>query len=122
MGYPLKPFTGTLSIYSSDVEGLKELMSTILKENEIKDSSPVWLFHSSPEWTKDFVQLGLSMADFEGVVEIWFDSVEDLEALYCSPEHVAEMMPDEAMFVNLERSGVMMGYDSVETEKFTAAF
>ncbi|KAL3683802.1 hypothetical protein R1sor_001824 [Riccia sorocarpa] len=185
MGYPLNPFTGALSIYSSDVEGLKELISTILKENEVKDSAPVWLvgndekkitktpkdpskplvklmglivrnpnltipqfhshwsgphaalfcskpltqervviykqFHSSPEWTKDFAQLGLSIAEFEGVVEVWFETVEDLEALFCNPEHVEEMMPDETIFINSEGSGVMIGSDSVETEKFIAA-
>ncbi|KAL3687128.1 hypothetical protein R1sor_013437 [Riccia sorocarpa] len=184
-GYAMKPFIGALSIYSSDVDGLKELISTILKENEVKDSSPVWLvgndedkitktpkdpskplakfmalivrnpnlttqqfhshwsgphaalfcgqsvsqekvviykqFHSSPEWTKDFVQLGLSIAEFEGVVEVWLETAEDVEAVFCNPEYVEEMRPDEIMLLNLERSGIMIGSDSVETEKFVAA-
>ncbi|KAL2629109.1 hypothetical protein R1flu_013795 [Riccia fluitans] len=185
VGYPLKPFTGALSIYSSDVESLKELISTILSENEITDSLPVWLvgydetkmtnppkdpskplakfmgliirnpnlttpefhshwsgphaalfcskplpqqkvviytqFHSSPEWTKDFAQLGLNVAEYEGIVELWFDTLEDMVAVFASPEHIEAMMPDEAIFVNLEKSGVMIGCETVETKKYTAA-
>ncbi|KAL3687131.1 hypothetical protein R1sor_013440 [Riccia sorocarpa] len=185
LGYRLKPFTAALSIYSSDVEGLKELISTILKGNEVKDSRPVWLvgkdenkitktpkdpskplakfmgllvrnpnltipqfhshwsgphaalfcsqplsqekvviynqFHCNPEWSKDFVQLGLSIAEFEGVVEICFDSVEDMEALFCSPNHVENVRPDEVRVLNLKKSGVLIGSDSDVTEKFVAA-
>ncbi|KAG6546834.1 hypothetical protein Mapa_011687 [Marchantia paleacea] len=71
--------------------------------------------HSKPEWKEDLAKAGLNMAKLEGIVEIYFETLEDLEALFTSTEHVESMMPDEAKFADLEESGILVGTEISET-------
>ncbi|MEJ7717280.1 MAG: EthD domain-containing protein, partial [Thermoleophilaceae bacterium] len=53
---------------------------------------------------------------YDGVAELWFDSVEDLMAAFGNPEGqtaAAELLEDEARFVDLQRSPIWLGEENV---------
>ncbi|BFI32390.1 hypothetical protein MPTK2_4g05500 [Marchantia polymorpha subsp. ruderalis] len=72
-------------------------------------------YHSKPEWKEELAKAGLNMSKVEGIVEIYFETLEDLEAIFTSMEHVESMMPDEAIFVHLEESGILVGNEMSES-------
>ena len=41
---------------------------------------------------------------FDGVVELWFDSVADKEAFFSDPDYLATVQPDEARFADMSRT------------------
>lgn len=53
---------------------------------------------------------------YDGIAELWFDSVEDLMEAFGSPEGqtaAAELLEDEARFVDLARSPIWLGEENV---------
>lgn len=44
---------------------------------------------------------GESAPDYDGVVELWFDSIEDILAAYSAPEYLAAIRSDEYNFITL---------------------
>ncbi|MFT4561873.1 MAG: hypothetical protein ACI9BW_001615 [Gammaproteobacteria bacterium] len=43
-------------------------------------------------------------ADYDGVAELWFDSVESLDTAFTEPKYMELIRPDELKFVDLDRS------------------
>ena len=41
---------------------------------------------------------------FDGAAELWFDSVEAMEAFYADPDYLATVKPDETNFADMERT------------------
>ena len=53
---------------------------------------------------------------YDGVVEIWWDSVEELEAAFSTPEGVQaseELLEDEKRFIDLPRSSMWFAEEEV---------
>jgi uncharacterized protein (TIGR02118 family) len=44
---------------------------------------------------------GFEVADYDGVVELWFDSVEDVEKAFTAPRYLEVIRPDERKFIDL---------------------
>lgn len=40
---------------------------------------------------------------YDGIVELWFDSVESLNTAFTEPRHLELIRPDELKFVDLDR-------------------
>jgi len=56
---------------------------------------------------------------FDGVVEIWWDSIEDLEAASETPEGAAaaeELLNDEKQFIDLSRSALWFSEEHIFIE------
>ena len=54
---------------------------------------------------------GAAIEPFDGVAELWWDSVEDMAAVLSTPEGAAasaELLADEANFIDLEASPVWL--------------
>ena len=50
---------------------------------------------------------GFTTEPFDGIVELWWDSIQDIEEAYGSPEGAEaqnELLEDERKFIDLERS------------------
>lgn len=47
---------------------------------------------------------GLAEPPFDGVAEVWFDNVGDLEEAFSSDTYMASVRPDELKFIDLENS------------------
>jgi uncharacterized protein (TIGR02118 family) len=45
---------------------------------------------------------GLPPAKYDGITELWFDSVQDLGECFSDPEYLATVRPDEAKFLDLD--------------------
>jgi len=41
---------------------------------------------------------------YDGVVELWFDSVADQQAFFSDPEYLDRVQPDEARFADMTRT------------------
>ncbi len=52
--------------------------------------------------------LGFRETTFDGLTEIWFDDMASFEALFNDPEYLQRIRPDEAKFVDLERSEILL--------------
>lgn len=53
---------------------------------------------------------------YDGIVEIWWDSLDDLEAASSTPEGAsasAELLEDEKRFIDLERSSIWLAEEHV---------
>lgn len=53
---------------------------------------------------------------YDGVVELWWDSVEDLEAAFSTPEGAQasqELLEDERQFIDLARSSMWLAREEV---------
>lgn len=51
---------------------------------------------------KGAMPLGAAGA-YDGIAELWFDSVEELQAAFNEPRYLAIIRPDELKFVELEK-------------------
>ena len=72
------------------------------------------LFSSQPEvkqYVKRYIQVhstGQSLnqfpvASFDGVAEIWFDKMEDIEKVFGTENYFNTIAPDEALFIDREK-------------------
>lgn len=41
---------------------------------------------------------------YDGVVELWFDTIADQKAFFSDPEYLEKVQPDEARFADMERT------------------
>jgi uncharacterized protein (TIGR02118 family) len=41
---------------------------------------------------------------FDGVAELWFDSVADKDRFFADPDYIREVQPDEARFADMQRT------------------
>jgi uncharacterized protein (TIGR02118 family) len=41
---------------------------------------------------------------FDGIAELWFDSIEDRDGFYSDPEYLATVKPDESRFADMTRT------------------
>jgi uncharacterized protein (TIGR02118 family) len=57
--------------------------------------------------------LGFRETSFDGLTEIWFDDMGSFEALFNDAEYLHRIRPDEASFVDLERSEILLMNENV---------
>lgn len=41
---------------------------------------------------------------YDGVAELWFDSLEDKQSFFSDPDYLRDVQPDEARFADMERT------------------
>ena len=64
----------------------------------------VWRCRNGAKWRAIPAELpGMPPVAFDGITELWFDSVDDLAAVFTDPEYLARIRPDEASFLDLPR-------------------
>jgi len=51
---------------------------------------------------------GFPRSEFDGVVELWFDSVEDVEKAFAAPRYLEIIRPDERKFIDLSSVKVVI--------------
>ncbi|EXJ90089.1 hypothetical protein A1O3_03158 [Capronia epimyces CBS 606.96] len=83
------------------------LKCPIVKEKVIKYSQ----FHINQTVSASLTAAGLPMSEFDGEVNIWGASLEDLMAMLQDPEYQRTVVPDGAVFIKTEDSRMMVGYD-----------
>ncbi len=83
------------------------------------------LAHSIPDVTRHYVRYvhnyvvgaaygtGGATPPFDGVAEEWFASLEELAACLAEPEYVEKVRPDDAVFVDLDRSHTLITSERV---------
>lgn len=59
---------------------------------------------------------GYSGPDYDSVVEAWFDSLEDMNALYFSENFLRQVDPDHVNFMDLSAYGRMVAEEEVVME------
>ncbi|TFE36485.1 EthD family reductase [Paraburkholderia dipogonis] len=71
----------------------------------VEDTKPFWnrirryvQNHGMPERYRSLSPEG-RIAPYSGVAEIWFDSMEDLEAAFNDSQYLARVLPDEGVFI-----------------------
>ena len=55
---------------------------------------------------------GMPPVTFDGITELWFDSVEDIGAVFTDPEYMERIRPDEASFLDLHRCEFIVSNES----------
>ena len=48
------------------------------------------------------------VSDYDGQAELWFDSVEEMNAAFNEPRFLAEVHPDDATFIDMEGCKLMV--------------
>ena len=59
---------------------------------------------------------GYSGPDYDSVVEAWFDSMEDMDALYFSENFLSKVDPDHVNFMDLSAYGRIVAEEEIVTE------
>lgn len=42
--------------------------------------------------------------EFDGVAELWFDSIDDKDRFFTDPDYIRDVRPDEARFADMQRT------------------
>jgi uncharacterized protein (TIGR02118 family) len=51
---------------------------------------------------------GFEVTAFDGIVELWFDSIEDAERAFTAPRYLEIIRPDEKKFIDLSSAKVVI--------------
>ncbi|CZT13433.1 uncharacterized protein RCO7_00647 [Rhynchosporium graminicola] len=70
-------------------------------------------FHVDEKVSEGLRAAGLPIAEYDGGVQIWGRSVEDLMAVFQDPEYLAKVVPDEQKFLKRSEAKMMIGWDEV---------
>ncbi|RDW64248.1 hypothetical protein BP5796_10750 [Coleophoma crateriformis] len=71
-------------------------------------------FHVDAQTTAGLRAAGLPLAEFDGGVEMWADSVEELMAVFQDEEYLRVVVPDEESFLKRSEAVMMLGNDEVK--------
>jgi len=63
--------------------------------------------------TVDVELPGLPGPTFDGVTELWFDSIEGIGRVFGDPEYLAVIRPDEARFCDMHGCGFLVTTENV---------
>ncbi|KAF2808353.1 uncharacterized protein BDZ99DRAFT_445737 [Mytilinidion resinicola] len=69
-------------------------------------------YHITPELREAVEDAGLPTLDYDGVQELWFDSVDDWKDVMSNLDFVMAIDEDESRFV-IQNQRVMIGYDNL---------
>jgi len=58
--------------------------------------------------TQEGIRLPWEVSDYDGQAELWFDSVEEMNAAFNEPRFLAEVHPDDATFIDMEGCKLMV--------------
>ncbi len=64
---------------------------------------------------------GLPPLTFDGITELWFDDVAGLQAVFGSERYMAEIRPDEAKFLDLDRCEFVLTTEKIVIQGDDAA-
>ncbi|KAL2075436.1 hypothetical protein VTL71DRAFT_379 [Oculimacula yallundae] len=68
-------------------------------------------FHVDEKVSEGLRAAGLPMAEYDGGVQIWGRSVEELMAVFQDPEYLAKVVHDEEKFLKRSEAKMMIGWD-----------
>ncbi|RDW77000.1 hypothetical protein BP6252_05053 [Coleophoma cylindrospora] len=71
-------------------------------------------FHVDAPTTAALRAAGLPLAEYDGEVEMWADSMEDLMAVFQDEEYLRVVVPDEESFLKRSEAVMMLGNDEVK--------
>jgi uncharacterized protein (TIGR02118 family) len=85
------------------------------------------LFSSQPEvkrYVKKYVQVHSTgkhleqfpVAPFDGIAEIWFEKMEDIDQIFGTSNYLKTIAPDEALFIDRENILWVYGQENVVIE------
>jgi len=82
----------------------------VVQEKIIKYSQ----FHVDYATRSALAASGLPMAEYDGGVEMWAETLEDLMAVFQDEEYLRVVVPDETSFLKRHEGKMMIGYDEVK--------
>ncbi|TVY91792.1 Dehydratase [Lachnellula willkommii] len=68
-------------------------------------------FHVDKTTSAVLAAQGLPVAEYDGEVNRWAASLEDIMAMYTDPEYQRLVLPDAEVFSKTKESKMMIGYD-----------
>ncbi|KIX98877.1 uncharacterized protein Z520_05338 [Fonsecaea multimorphosa CBS 102226] len=71
-------------------------------------------FHALPEYQNQEKVMGLPVLPFDGIVEIWIESVDNYVQHVSQENIVNALAADEQKFTNREDAFIMIGYETLE--------
>ncbi|KAF2494162.1 hypothetical protein BU16DRAFT_528301 [Lophium mytilinum] len=69
-------------------------------------------YHITPELRSAVKDAGLPTLDYDGVQELWFDSLDDWREVMNDVDFVMALDKDESHFI-IQNQKVMIGYDNL---------
>ncbi|KAB5511237.1 hypothetical protein GE09DRAFT_982273, partial [Coniochaeta sp. 2T2.1] len=66
--------------------------------------------HITPEWREKAKVFGIPVMDYDGIAEVWVDSLEDWVEIVSDPDFQKEVQADEPNFLQAPIH-IMVGYD-----------
>jgi uncharacterized protein (TIGR02118 family) len=64
--------------------------------------------HSTGEYLNQF-----TVASFDGIAEIWFDKMEDINQVFGTKNYLKTIAPDEALFIDREKILWIYGQENI---------
>ena len=58
--------------------------------------------------TQDGIRLPWGVSDYDGQAELWFDSVDEMNAAFNEPRFLAEVHPDDETFIDMAGCKLMV--------------
>ncbi|KIW23073.1 uncharacterized protein PV07_11302 [Cladophialophora immunda] len=71
-------------------------------------------FHALPEYQDQEKVMGLPVLPFDGIVEIWIESVDKYVRHVSQEDIVKALAADEQQFMTREDAFIMVGYETLE--------
>ncbi|RVX67704.1 hypothetical protein B0A52_07827 [Exophiala mesophila] len=75
-------------------------------------------FHIDRSRKEEIKKLGLPVSDFDGLVTMVVNSLEDLVTIFNDEEYKQLVAPDESKFVKRSEAQVMVGYDLLKHDNY----
>jgi uncharacterized protein (TIGR02118 family) len=66
--------------------------------------------------TQDGIQLPWGVSEFDGQAELWFDSVDEMNAAFNEPAFLASVGPDDEKFIDMAGCRLMVVEEQVKVE------
>ncbi|OAA57404.1 Dimeric alpha-beta barrel [Niveomyces insectorum RCEF 264] len=77
--------------------------------------------HITPELRNQAKKLGIPVLDYDGVAEVWLDSVEDWSEIVSDKDFQDAVAKDELHFI-LHPINIMFGWDNLIVDKETGVY
>ncbi|OQU93608.1 EthD domain-containing protein [Cladophialophora immunda] len=71
-------------------------------------------FHALPEYQNQEKVMGLPVLPFDGIVEVWIESVDKYVRHVSQEDIVKALAADEQQFMTREDAFIMVGYETLE--------
>jgi len=69
-------------------------------------------FHTSPELKEQAAGFQMPVLSFDGIAEVWVDSIDEWREIVSDPEFLEKIVPDEGNFIQ-PPINIMVGYENL---------